>query len=367
MLKNKVSQYFSSLQRNLFPEFEETIAPQTQKHLQVIVVIDMLDCDRFLPYESAYPVGRPRQDRAALLRAFIAKAVLGLSTTCALIDRLRVDIVLRRICGFNGKLPCAATFSNAFAEFAASNILSSIHEALVSEVFSNRIVGHVSRDSTMIEGREKPQAKPVAEDSDDTLKPKRGRPKKGEGKQPKEPTRLQAQQNMTVAKMLLDLPKSCDVGGKTNSAGNPEWCVGYKLHLDVDDNGIPLTAIVTSASTHDSQVAIPLEAITNHRVKSLYTLMDAAYNSELIEKAVNNAGKIAIIDPKKPRGGIKIDLDPAKKLRYRIRTTVERTNATIKDDFGGRNVRVRGHAKVTAHLMLGIVAMSALRMIDCFT
>ncbi len=170
-----------------------------------------------------------------------------------------------------------------------------------------------------------------------------------------------------LPQMLEELPKECDVGGKNNSKGNPELWVGFKLHMDVDDNGIPLTGLVTSASMHDSQAAIPLELITNSRVNSLYSLMDAAYNSELIEKTVIDAGKVPIIDPKKPRGGEKIPLDPAKTERYKIRTTVERTNSAIKDDFGGRYVRVRGHEKVSTHLFFGVIAMTALRLVHVFT
>ena len=46
-------------------------------------------------------------------------------------------------------------------------------------------------------------------------------------------------------------------------------------------------------------------------------------------------------------------------MRYRERTTVERVNARLKDEFGGRTVRVRGHKKVMCHLMFGIVALAA--------
>jgi hypothetical protein len=53
--------------------------------------------------------------------------------------------------------------------------------------------------------------------------------------------------------------------------------------MDVDDLGTPFSALVTSASMHDSGAAIPLEAATNLKVKSLYTLMDAAYNSDHIK------------------------------------------------------------------------------------
>jgi hypothetical protein len=37
---------------------------------------------------------------------------------------------------------------------------------------------------------------------------------------------------------------------------------------------------------------------------------------------------------------------------------VERVNARINDEFGGRTIRVRGHAKVMAHLMFGILSLT---------
>ena len=89
-------------------------------------------------------------------------------------------------------------------------------------------------------------------------KRKRGRPRKGEERPPKEPTRLQRQQAMTLPEMLDDLPQACDVGTKRNAKGYKESWIGYKLHIDAGDGGIPLSCILTSASVNDSQVAIPL-------------------------------------------------------------------------------------------------------------
>ena len=36
---------------------------------------------------------------------------------------------------------------------------------------------------------------------------------------------------------------------------------GYKLHLDVADGQIPISAVLTSAHVHASQVAIPLSTM----------------------------------------------------------------------------------------------------------
>ena len=48
----------------------------------------------------------------------------------------------------------------------------------------------------------------------------------------------------------------------------------------------------------------------------------------------------------------------AEQLRYHERSTVERVNGRLKDGFGARHIRVRGHAKVLSHLMFGILALT---------
>jgi len=86
---------------------------------------------------------------------------------------------------------------------------------------------------------------------------------------PKPDTRLEHQRTMKLPAMLADLPTQCDIGGKKNSQGNTEYWRGYKLHLDVADGQIPISAVLTSASLHDSQVAIPLATMTTPRVTYL--------------------------------------------------------------------------------------------------
>ena len=48
----------------------------------------------------------------------------------------------------------------------------------------------------------------------------------------------------------------------------------------------------------------------------------------------------------------------AEQVRYNERSAAERVNARLKDEFGARNVRVRGHAKVLCHLMFGVLALT---------
>ena len=217
-----------------------------------------------------------------------------IDTTRALRERLANDRALRRLCGWESirALPSEATFSRAFAEFAEGALPSRLHEALITDTMQDQLVGHVSRDATAIEGREKATPKPQQ-----PAKPKRkrGRPRKGE-ERPKEPSRLERQQEMTLPEMLADLPQSCAVGTKRNAKGYQESWIGYKLHIDAADGGIPLSCILTSASVNDSQVAIPLATMTAERVTNLYDLMDAAYDAAEIRAHSESLGHVPIID-----------------------------------------------------------------------
>lgn len=45
----------------------------------------------------------------------------------------------------------------------------------------------------------------------------------------------------------------------------------------------------------------------------------------------------------------------------------ERVNSQLKDTFGGRFVRVRGPKKVMAHLMFGVLALTAQQLLRLIT
>ncbi len=160
-----------------------------------------------------------------------------------------------------------------------------------------------------------------------------------------------------MSEMLAELPRQCAVGCKTNSHGRKETWRGYKLHWDVGDGQIPISCVLTAASLHDSQVAIPLAALSAQRVISLYDLMDSAYDSKLIRGYSQQLGHVPIIE-RLERGSGLLGMEPAQAARYNGRTNVERVNGRLKDEFGGRYVRVRGAGKVMAHLMFGIIALT---------
>ena len=86
------------------------------------------------------------------------------------------------------------------------------------------------------------------------------------------------------------------MGTKKNSKGYRDTWVGYKLHLDVADGQIPISCLLTSASLHDSQAAIPLATMSAERTTNLYDLMDAAYDAEPIRAHSRSLNHVPLID-----------------------------------------------------------------------
>ncbi len=164
-LKQTLSRHWFTFQRELFPRLEEALGPLGERYQRLVRVLELVRVEERLPYPRGWR-GRPLEDRAALARAFLAKAVLEMATTRALVERLRNEATLRRLCGWEkaGSVPSEATFSRAFGEFAESDLPGRLHEALLERTLEGHLAGHVSRDSTAIEGRERPALKPAADD-----------------------------------------------------------------------------------------------------------------------------------------------------------------------------------------------------------
>jgi hypothetical protein len=353
-----VAEIWSTICSVLVPRLEECLdEPLTAKLKQLVGILEIVRIEEHLPPEPPNKMGRRRQDRRFIARAFVAKAVYDLPTTQQLIEALRLQPSLRRLCGFARRtdIPSSATFSRAFAAFATLKLADTVHAALVKAYVGEQVVMHISRDATEIVAREKPVPTKKPEPKP---KKKRGRPKKGDPSPVPEPTRLEKQVDQTIEEALADLPYVCNVGTKTDSKGHKHSWIGWKTHIDWADGAFPITVVTTSASLHDSQVAVPMTRLTAQRVNSLYDLMDSAYDAPVIRQASVDVGHRPIIDANKRRGDA-LPFDPATAVRFRERTTAERGNSRLKDSFGGRHLRVRGHAKAHLHVMFGIVALFA--------
>jgi hypothetical protein len=353
-LRKTLSQYWDRIQDSLFPWLEETLDPLTETQQQLVTILarishtfseqiaallteiavqmgedsvratrphpseqqdrhaecascqrkceksglELVRIEQFLPNRFRYE-GRPPKTRYAIARSFVAKMVYNIETTTMLIERLQADKSLRRICGWENRrqIPSESTFSRAFADFTEMQLPQNAHEALVKNHLSDEIISHNSRDSTAIEARETIKRTPKIEKP---AKKKKGRCKKGEEGPRPELTRIERQRTMKLEEMIKDLPNACDKGAKKDSKGNVMYWNGYKLHTDTIDGDIPVSAIVTSASVHDSQVAIPLATMTVNKVVTLYDLMDAAYDVPDIIEHSQTLGHVPLID-KNPR------------------------------------------------------------------
>lgn len=230
----KVLEVWQHLQRRLFPLLEEEVGQLTRKDRHFVRVVGLLRLGPFLePYRWS-GLGCPPKCRAWIVHAFIAKAVYQLPTTRILLELLKTRPTLRRLCGWESgdEVPSESTFSRAFAAFSRTELPQKLHEAMVREHLASKLAGHVSRDATAIDAREKPAPKAPAPARTPR---KRGRPVQGQARPPVPPTRLERQPARSLADNLADLPKACAVGCKRNSKGHQETWIGYKLHLDAID------------------------------------------------------------------------------------------------------------------------------------
>ena len=379
-LRERLTQFSHLSQTCLFERLAAQVGELTGEGRLLVSVLGMVALGRHIPCVRGWR-GRPSKDRLALATAFVAKSIYQIETTRKLIERLHSDRQLLCLCGWNEfrQVPHEATFSRAFAEFAASELPQRLHEALIRNTHRDRLVGHITRDATAITARERfpfPDA-PAKK----LPRRKRGRPRKGDRGLPTK--RLARQRRQNLADMVAELPKNCNLGAKKASNGHLHYWRGYKLPLDVADGQIPISCLLTSASLHDSQVAIPLATMTVQRVVSLYDVMDSAYDAHEIHAHSRALGHVPLIAPNTAtvpiphltdrntlRGGDRRrklptrrerkrpPLDPAEEKRYQIRTMSERVNARLKDEFGASRIRVRGPQKIMAHLMFGVLALT---------
>jgi hypothetical protein len=242
-LTTTLSHYWDKIQASLFPWLAEELDPLTEKQQQLVEILELIRVEQFLT-DLIRCEGRPPKTRSAIAWSFIAKMIYNMDSTVALIERLKTDKNMRRICGWESlrQLPSESTFSRAFAEFAETSLPQRAHDAL-------------------------------------------------------------------IAKTLIT---------------------------------------------------------------SCYDLMDAGYDVDAIVEHSRSLGHVPLID-KNPRRDQKLQRELKaenlarrnlnftfpEELRYNERTTAERANARLKDEFGANKLRVRGHAKVACHLMFGVLVLAA--------
>ena len=369
---SKIWNKILNLETSLFPALKEELRLEelSSKESKLIKILDFAEIEKNI---TVVTITNTPRDREEIARAFIAKSVYNLQTTRDLIDRLRIDRTLRMLCGWRYKtdIPSEAKFSRVFKELSDLKIAEKTHEKFVKEYLSDELFFYNATDATKISLREKP----VKVEKEKPKPKKRGRPKKGETREPIKPTILKQQKKMkTVEEKLSLVSTDCGVGVKQNSKGNREVWIGGKLHISAVDGDIPITAFYSGANVHDSSVALPLMQETSQRVNYLYDLQDAGYDADIIREFSENLGHRPIIDinPKNSKALkekielIKHEKESFKfinqhqnldKEHYNQRSMVERVNKYLKDDFGCDKIYYQGAEKVASVLAFGILSV----------
>ena len=262
---------WNHIQGTLFPWLREEVDPMTEALGRLVTTLDVIGLEAFVAEPPRGP-GRPPADRRALARAFVAKAMLGVPTTNALIERLDVDKSLRRILGWErrAQVPSEATFSRAFAEFAQGDLPDKMHAALIERSLGGRIVGVIARDATEIEARERPAKKETNDKEDDPPPPDGAgrrasadaRARTSNGQNPSRrgsngrPRRTSIRCSPICPPRAMSAPRR--TARATRKPGSATNCMWMSPAAE-----IPVSCVLTSASVHDSQVAIPLMTIAS--------------------------------------------------------------------------------------------------------
>jgi hypothetical protein len=369
--RNTLSHIWNNLQI-LIPQVEMQVGEISPEYKELISVLELIRVENFVP-SYRFRRGRPVKDRAFIARAFIAKTVLKLPYTKQIVQLLKRDKHLRVICGWeaHSKIPSESKFSRAFHEFAEASLPDKVHQALIHEAYKDKIIGHLCNDSTPLVGREKPLKKEgTVKERKKLANDRYVREQRGEL------SRRKKQMHQTLSEMVSDLPVKCDIGMKRNAQGIPFVWKGYKLHAAINDFGIPVSAILTSASLHDCEVGIPLIAKSSNVVGNFYDLMDSAYDVSEIKEYSNFLGHIPLIDSHARSTTEKIEKENERKRkgllkaytaedrRYRERFSKERFNGVFKEYYGGRNIQYKGPIKVFCHSMFGVLAYTATTLIS---
>ena len=118
---NDLPKLYFTMETYLFPLLEEELCELTAKMKEFLRIVEMIKPSRFITSTLRWSgLGRPMKDREKMLRAFFLKAVYDFPTTKGLIENLKTNPSLRRLCGweYRGEVPSEATFSRAFGIFS---------------------------------------------------------------------------------------------------------------------------------------------------------------------------------------------------------------------------------------------------------
>lgn len=341
-------------QEEIFPDLADRFGCLVSNPEKLIHIMDLIDLNEIYPrsmWDADF--GRPPSHRHAFVWAFVARIICNIKTSKDLIAYLKVDRALRAICGFDSrssKIPSESAFSREFAQLSALNIGDKIHAYMVKAHCSDKLYEYGAIDSSAISVAEsavaanKPEAINVPfNDKKYTVKDQLN------------------QQNKDILALLSTV---CNFGCKKDSKGYKYTWKGYKLHVVVNEFGVPLVSLVTSASVNDMMCAVPLIRETDEAADVLYYLGDKGYDAAAIHEELKKLGKVGLIDfnkrgnPNDVRG-----FTPQQKSRYGNRSFAESCFSTLKMQYLPAYILFRGVEKVKCLLNLALSVITAAQII----
>lgn len=268
-----------------------------------------------------------------LWHSLVAKYVMGLDSTDALIRELHNNPFVARACGIEAPddIPHKSTFSRFFARLSKYQMaakVKAVSRHLVRQHYAT-VPGfgqRVALDSTTLKGWVNGGSSRVSD-------------------------------------------KEAGWSVKTNTHGKTAYTLGWKLHLLVDtESELPIAANITPGNTGDVTRASHLlqEARkTTSKFHPGYVMADAGYSSQELFSLVKRQYRAEpIIQVNRTHKKLMIkhgvwEDTLSWKVLYGQRTSVERVFSRLKGQRSLNHVTVRGLRKVTVHCYLSLIAMQA--------
>ena len=137
-LRSCLANVWNQFQGEHSPAVAGEVDPLLENHVRLVLICVLVKVERFFAACQAVP-------RQPLMRAFSATSVRDLPTTCGLINKVKDDATLPRLCRWprEGSVPSEAAISRAFSESCKARIAKRMHEALAKDVLCGELIGHI--------------------------------------------------------------------------------------------------------------------------------------------------------------------------------------------------------------------------------
>jgi len=231
--------------------------------------------------DKNYNTGRTGYSRRAIIRAFVVKHLEQIKSIPALIDFLDSHPALTEMCGFTmGVLPAPSQFYR-FLSNSNNSILQNIHHSLIKELLDKNII---SNDIFIVD------SKPVMAATRDN-----------NFKNPKRNSRNKYRKSRRNPSATLGYYSYQSICGKKD---NFIFFWGYRTHVIVSKEGIPLVELTLPNNIKDSMAARKLikklRRIYGSRKGSIL-LADAAYDERAFYNFIVEELKWRAFIPINPR------------------------------------------------------------------